>query len=103
MLFDFEPFQTRHIGPDPEERDAMLKVIGASSLEALMDEAIPARIRLTEPLDLPGGLSEHEFLRDLRRTAARNRIFRSFLGRGYYDCITPSVILRNVVENPGWY
>src|SRR5438128_7510689 len=68
-----------------------------------MDEAIPARIRLNQPLDLPDGQSEYEFLRDLRRVAARNRVFRSFIGLGYYDTITPSVILRNVLENPGWY
>ena len=103
MLFDFEPFQSRHIGPDAEERDAMLKTIGASSLDALMDEAIPARIRLKQPLNLPDGESEHEFLGELRRTASRNQVFRSFLGLGYFDCITPSVILRNVLENPGWY
>jgi glycine dehydrogenase len=103
MVFDFERFQSRHIGPDADERDAMLKAIGASSLDALMDEAIPARIRLKKPLNLPDGESEHEFLRELRRTASRNHVFRSFIGLGYYDCITPSVILRNVLENPGWY
>jgi len=99
----FEPFQSRHIGPDADERDAMLSAVGAASLDALIDEAIPARIRLKKPLNLPGGESEYEFLRELRRTASRNQLFRSFLGLGYYDCITPSVILRNVLENPGWY
>src|SRR6266516_4818559 len=103
MRFEPERFQSRHIGPDADERDAMLKAIAASSLDALMDEAIPARIRLKKPLNLPDGESEHEFLRELRRTAARNHVFRSFIGLGYYDCITPSVILRNVLENPGWY
>jgi glycine dehydrogenase len=102
-MFEFERFQSRHIGPDREERDAMLKTVGASSLDALVDEAIPARIRLKKPLNLPAGESEHEFLSELRRTASHNQIFRSFLGLGYYDCITPSVILRNVLENPGWY
>jgi glycine dehydrogenase len=102
-LFDSERFQSRHIGPDEAERDAMLKVIGAPSMEALIDEAIPARIRLTAPLDLPDGQSEYQFLRDLRAIAAQNRVFRSYIGLGYYDCITPSVILRNVLENPGWY
>ena len=82
-------FQDRHIGPDGAERDAMLKVIGASSLEGLMEEAIPARIRRATPLNLPDGLSEHQFLRELRLTASRNQIFRSFLGLGYYDCVTP--------------
>src|SRR5947209_5810355 len=103
MLFDREPFQTRHIGPDDGERAEMLKVVRASSLSALMDEAIPPRIRLARPLDLPNGESEYQYLRDLRRTAALNQIFRSYIGLGYYDCVTPSVILRNVLENPGWY
>jgi glycine dehydrogenase len=103
MVFEFERFQSRHIGPDSDERDAMLKVIGARSLDALIDDAIPARIRLTRPLNLPDGVSEYDFLRDLQRVAVRNQVFRSFIGLGYYDCITPSVILRNVLENPGWY
>src|SRR5580765_2965202 len=81
----------------------MLNAVGAASLDALIDEAIPARIRLKQPLNLPEGESEYEFLRELRRTASRNRLFRSYLGLGYYDCVTPSVILRNVFENPGWY
>jgi glycine dehydrogenase len=81
----------------------MLKVVGAASLDALIDEAIPASIRLDQPLALPDGQSEHQFLRSLRAIAARNQVFRSYLGLGYYDCITPSVILRNVLENPGWY
>ncbi len=96
-------FQSRHIGPDRAECDAMLKVIGASSLDALIDEAIPAGIRLAGPLNLPDGQSEHQYLRDLRRLANRNQLFKSFIGLGYYDCITPGVILRNVLENPGWY
>jgi glycine dehydrogenase len=103
MIFEFESFHSRHIGPGKTERDAMLKVVGASSLDALIDEAIPSRIRLTQPLDLPNGQSEYEFLRDLRRLAARNEVFKSYIGLGYHDCITPSVILRNVLENPGWY
>ena len=102
-MLDHERFQSRHIGPDEAERDEMLAVVGASSLDALMDEAIPARIRLNRPLDLPDGQSEYEFLRDLRRVAARNRVFRSFIGAGYHDTITPPVIQRNILENPGWY
>src|SRR4051812_17347909 len=103
MVFDFERFQSRHIGPDAEETAAMLKAVGAASLDALIDEAIPSRIRLKEPPDLPEAQSEHHFLKGLQDLAARNQIFRSFLGLGYYDCVTPSVILRNVLENPGWY
>jgi glycine cleavage system P protein (glycine dehydrogenase) len=103
MVFDFESFTSRHIGPDAGETAAMLKAVGAPSLDALIDEAIPARIRLRQPLNLPEGQSEHQFLKELRQVAARNQIGRSFLGLGYYDTITPSVILRNVLENPGWY
>jgi glycine dehydrogenase len=103
MLFDFERFESRHIGPDADERDAMLTAIGAPSLDALIDEAIPARIRLPKPLDLPHGESEYQFLRELRQTASRNQIWRSYIGLGYAGCMTPSVILRNVLENPGWY
>jgi glycine dehydrogenase len=103
MIFDFESFSSRHIGPDPTERDAMLRATGAASMDALMDEAIPQRIRLSRPLQLPAGQSEYEFLRELRTLASQNQIFKSYLGLGYSDCITPSVILRNVLENPGWY
>src|SRR5262249_41297509 len=103
MVFDFETFQSRHIGTDADETAAMLKTVGAASLDALIDEAIPARIRLAKPLDLPPGQSEHHFLKELQEVAARNQVFRSFIGLGYGDCITPSVILRNVLENPGWY
>ena len=73
------------------------------SLDALIDQTIPPDIRLTAPLDLPAGDSEQAYLRRLRGIAARNRTFRSFIGHGYYDCVTPAVILRNVLENPGWY
>ncbi len=103
MTFDFEPFHSRHIGPDAQERQAMLKAIGAASMDALIDETIPGRIRLPQPLNLPDGLSEHEYLRELREVALRNQLFKSYLGLGYSDCVTPSVILRNVLENPGWY
>src|ERR1043166_781673 len=81
----------------------MLKVVGASSMEALIEEAVPARIRLKKPLNLPDGESEHQYLRDLARIAARNQLFKTYIGLGYYDCVTPSVIQRNVLENPGWY
>ena len=101
--FDHDVFQTRHIGPDAADTADMLAVVGASSLDALIDEAIPARIRLRAPLDLPHGTSEYAFLNELRSVASKNRLYRSYLGLGYYDCITPSVILRNVLENPGWY
>ena len=100
---DPESFQLRHIGPDAAQTEEMLAAIGAASLDQLVDEAVPARIRLSKALDLPDGLPEHEFLRSLRQIAAGNRLFTSCIGAGYSDCITPSVIVRNVLENPGWY
>jgi glycine cleavage system P protein (glycine dehydrogenase) len=96
-------FASRHIGPDAAERAAMLETVGAASLDALIDEAVPPAIRLQKALDLPEGQSEAEFLRELRTVAARNQLFRSYIGLGYYGTITPAVILRNVLENPGWY
>ena len=79
----------------------MLQAVGASSLDALIDEAIPADIRLTEPLRLPDAETEFDYLKRLKRIAGRNRLFRSFIGMGYYGCVTPSVIQRNVLEHPG--
>jgi glycine dehydrogenase len=96
-------FAPRHIGPSPDERDRMLKTVGASSLDALIDEAIPRSIRLTTPLSLPPPESEHQYLRRLARLAQRNTPFRSYIGLGYHDTITPSVVQRMVMENPGWY
>src|SRR5262249_56712325 len=77
--------------------------VGAASLDALMDEVIPASIRLTHPLTLPAAEGEHEYLRRLTTLARKNKTFRSYVGLGYHDTITPSVILRMVMENPGWY
>jgi len=102
-IFDSETFQSRHIGPDQADTAAMLESVGAASLDALIDQAIPARIRLERALDVPDGVPEHRFIRQLRDIAAHNQLFKSYLGLGYSDCITPSVILRNVFENPGWY
>jgi glycine dehydrogenase len=103
MLNSTDHFQNRHIGPEERDREQMLEVVGASSMDALIDEAIPASIRLDRPLDLPEGESEYEFLERLRRIAAENRRYRSYIGMGYYGTITPGVILRNMLENPGWY
>jgi glycine dehydrogenase len=96
-------FANRHIGPTPDERDAMLEAIGASSLDALIDDAIPAAIRLDAPLKLPPAETEYAFLRRLTYVARANRPFRSYIGLGYHDTFTPSVIRRMVLENPGWY
>jgi glycine cleavage system P protein (glycine dehydrogenase) len=96
-------FESRHIGPDLRERGEMLRAIGVPSLDALIDQTVPPGIRANAPLDLPDGEAEHEYLRRLRGIASRNVVARSYIGMGYYGCVTPSVILRNVFENPGWY
>ncbi len=96
-------FATRHIGPDPADTAAMLQVIGLGSLDELTARTVPAAIRLKQPLALPAPVSEEQALAELARKAAKNRVFRSFIGMGYHDCHTPAVILRNVLENPGWY
>src|SRR5580692_9749416 len=81
----------------------MLRVLGAPSLDALIAETIPADIRFAGALDLPAPVGESEVLAELRALAARNQIWKSFLGMGYSDCFTPPVIQRNILENPGWY
>src|SRR6476469_7115267 len=96
-------FQSRHIGPDAAERDAMLAAIGVTSLDVLIDQTIPPGIRLPAGLDLPEADSEHGYLRRLGGIATKNVVASSYIGLGYHDCVTPSVILRNVFENPGWY
>ena len=96
-------FQRRHIGPDADAQDEMLRAIGVPSLDALIDETIPAGIRFSRTLDLPDAESEAGYLRRLRTIAAKNSVTRSFIGMGYYDTAMPAVILRNVFENPGWY
>src|SRR5712672_1484392 len=96
-------FVDRHIGPNTRDVVEMLEVLGKGSLDALIDATVPAGIRLRRPLDLPDGRSEHGLLQDLQQIAAKNQVFRSYLGMGYSDTVTPAVIQRNVLENPGWY
>ncbi|HEX9579882.1 MAG TPA: aminomethyl-transferring glycine dehydrogenase [Gemmatimonadales bacterium] len=96
-------FASRHNGPRADQLHAMLDAVGYRSLDALMDDLVPSDIRLRRPLNLPAARSETAALARLRDLAAGNRLFRSYLGMGYSDCITPGVILRNVLENPGWY
>ncbi|GAB1234438.1 aminomethyl-transferring glycine dehydrogenase [Ferrigenium sp. UT5] len=98
-----DPFVTRHNGSNAQEMRAMLKAIGAPSLDALIEQTVPAAIRLQQPLNLPDGMSEHEFLAHLRGIAAKNKVFKSYIGLGYYGTVLPAVIQRNVLENPGWY
>jgi len=96
-------FENRHNGPSSEEVALMLKKIGASSLEELIDQTIPKKIQLDRALNLPKAKSEFEFLKDFKKLAVKNKIYKSFIGLGYYDTIVPGVILRNILENPGWY
>jgi len=96
-------FQQRHIGPSAQETTKMLQTIGAASIDELMDKTIPANIRNHTTLQVGGPVSEYEYLKELKSVAAQNKVFRSYIGQGYYHTIMPSVILRNVFENPGWY
>src|SRR5277367_760822 len=96
-------FVARHIGPDDHDIKEMLRVVGQDSLEGLIDQTIPSTIRLRRPLALPAALSERDLLEKLGEIADKNEVWRSFIGMGYSDCITPPVIQRNVLENPGWY
>ena len=96
-------FVYRHIGPRPADAGEMLKQLGYASLDAMIDAAVPKPIRLARPLQLPAARNEHEALAALKEIASQNQVCRSFIGMGYYDCITPAVIQRNVLENPGWY
>src|SRR5947208_6702196 len=96
-------FTARHIGPSEDEQREMLQALGFDSLDAFIEATVPDSIRLRRPLAIHGGLSEYEALANLRRIAKQNEVCRSYLGLGYHDCITPPVIQRNVLENPGWY
>ncbi len=96
-------FVTRHVGPSSQDVEKMLAVVGAKSLDALASETVPENIRLNRALALPAPKSEAELLEHARKLGKKNRVMRSLLGMGYSDCVTPPVILRNVLENPGWY
>jgi len=96
-------FADRHIGPSESDQRAMLATLGYDSLDAFIAAVVPADIRLRGPLKLPAAKSEQEALAELRALADQNQVFRSYLGMGYHDTYTPGVILRNVLENPGWY
>ena len=103
---DYEPYDfanRRHIGPSPEEMADMLKVVGADSLDALIDETVPASIRQGEPLDFGPAKSEHELLWHMRQIARKNRVVTSMIGQGYHGTVTPPAIQRNILENPAWY
>ena len=96
-------FVTRHIGPRSYEIEEMLKSVGVSSMDELLEQTVPASIRLKQPLKLNEGLSERRYYRRILELASKNKVFNTYIGMGYYDTITPAVILRNVLENPVWY
>ncbi len=102
-LDNTEKFVNRHIGPDENEVKEMLKTIGISSLDKLIEETVPAKIRLKEKLELDEPMSEYRLIQYLGSLAKKNKIRKSYIGLGYYGTVTPSVILRNILENPGWY
>lgn len=99
----YDQFVDRHIGPSEAEAEQMLAAIGVNSLEQLIDEAVPPTIRMQGELNLPEAIGEYEYLQELKQIAAQNKSFKSYIGAGYYGTVTPSVILRNIFHNPGWY
>jgi len=98
-----DSFVNRHLGPRSSDIKDMLEFIGAASMEELIDQTVPANIRMKEPLNLNEGLTERKYFRNILELASKNKVFNTYIGMGYYDTITPAVILRNVLENPAWY
>ena len=96
-------FITRHIGPDEHETKQMLKAIGEPDLDTLINKTVPPSIRMQHGLNLPAAMSEHQYLQHIKEVSLQNKVYKNYIGQGYYDTIIPSVILRNVFENPGWY
>lgn len=102
-MIKHDSFQLRHIGPRKEEIQTMLDAIGVKSIDELIDQTVPASIRLKQPLKVDAGMTEYEFDAHINEVAAKNKVFTNYIGQGYYDTITPAVIKRNILENPGWY
>nr|HPI87073.1 glycine dehydrogenase (aminomethyl-transferring) [Bacteroidales bacterium] len=98
-----DSFSERHLGPGNEDIKKMLETIGVDSLSQLIDQTIPPSIRLQDDLNLPDGMSESEYIEHIRSLAKLNKIYKTYIGLGYYNTITPPVIVRNILENPGWY
>src|SRR5680860_1486720 len=96
-------FVTRHLGPRDSEIKEMLDFIGVSSMDELIEQTVPSNIRLKKPLKLKEGLTERKYFRKILDIAGKNKVFNTYIGLGYYDTVTPAVILRNVLENPAWY
>ncbi|HEX4910789.1 MAG TPA: aminomethyl-transferring glycine dehydrogenase [Permianibacter sp.] len=103
QLEKHDGFIARHIGPNADQTAEMLSTLGVKSLDELMQQIVPEQIRLNAPLALPAAKAEHEALAYLKKIASKNKLYKSFIGMGYYDTVTPPVVLRNVLENPGWY
>lgn len=103
FLASTDSFVKRHIGPNRDEIEQMLIILGLSNLDELVDKTVPAAIHLERRLNLPAAQSEYAALAQLKSIASKNKVYRSYIGMGYYDCITPPVIQRNILENPGWY
>ena len=99
----YDSFVERHIGPDAKQRQEMLQFLGFQNLDDLIDRSVPKRIRTQKPLALDRAKTEFEAISDFKKTASENLVYRNYLGMGYSDCITPPVIQRNILENPGWY
>jgi glycine dehydrogenase len=102
-VYGFEKFTARHNSPTNTERAKMLETIGCASIDELINKTVPANIRLKDALDISPAVSEYQFLNDLKAVASLNKIYKTYIGTGYYNTITPGVILRNIMENPGWY
>ncbi|HEY5968052.1 MAG TPA: aminomethyl-transferring glycine dehydrogenase [Chitinophagaceae bacterium] len=96
-------FISRHIGPDEHSTKQMLKTIGVPDLDMLISRTVPPSIRMQHELNLPAAMSEHQYLQHIKEVSLQNKVYKNYIGQGYYDTIVPSVILRNVFENPGWY
>ena len=98
-----EQFASRHVGPNLEDQQAMLGLLGLNNLQQLIEQVVPESITNNNPLDLPTQCTESQALKELRQIANKNKIYKSFIGQGYYGTLTPNVILRNILENPAWY
>jgi len=103
ISFQRESFKNRHLGQSESDLKEMLATVGASNVDELIDQTVPKGIRMQRPLNVPAALSEQDFLKEFKKLASKNEVFTSFIGMGYYDTITPNVIKRNILENPGWY
>ncbi|HMS71125.1 MAG TPA: glycine dehydrogenase (aminomethyl-transferring), partial [Saprospiraceae bacterium] len=103
MIDNIFSFERRHIGPSKDETRKMLDLLDLDNIDQLIDETVPETIRLQEPIDIPEALTEFELLHHLKEISMKNKVYKNFIGQGYYGTVTPSVIARNIFQNPGWY